>query len=116
MNTTAMNTTRTRLIGGAVLAAVLIAGGATLVAANGGDDDVALTGANLERASAAALEHTGGGTVIETEIGDDGAAYGVEVRLDDGSVVEVHLDESFTVVGQEGDDDGSGEGSGADDD
>ena len=26
----------------------------------------------------------GGGTVLETEAGDDGAAYGVEVRLPDG--------------------------------
>ena len=28
--------------------------------------------------SAAALEYTGGGTVTETEVGDDGAAYGVD--------------------------------------
>ena len=39
-----------------------------------------------------ALEHTGGGTVTESEIGDDGAAYSVEVRLADGSQVEVNLE------------------------
>jgi uncharacterized membrane protein YkoI len=87
---------------GAVGAGIAIAGGA-------GDDDKPLTGSTLERASDAALEHTGGGTVIETEVGDDGAAYGVEVRRDDGSVVEVELDENFEVVGQEADDDEAGE-------
>ena len=61
---------------------------------------------SLDKATAAALEHTGGGTVIETEVGDDGGAYGVEIRLDDGSVVEVTLDESFGVISQETDEDG----------
>ena len=36
--------------------------------------DAPLTGAALERATEAALAHTGGGTVTETEVGDDGAA------------------------------------------
>jgi hypothetical protein len=76
------------------------------IAAGGGDDDQPLTGSALERATAAALEHTGGGVVTETEVGDDGAAYGVEVRLDDGSQVEVNLDENFNVIGQANDDDG----------
>ena len=71
----------------------------------------------LDKATAAALEHTGGGTVTETEVGDDGAAYGVEVRLDDGSQVEVSLDENFKVIGQEADDDGAAdEDDGAGDD
>jgi hypothetical protein len=48
-------------------------------------------------------------TVLETEAGDDGAAYGVEVRLADGSVVEVHLDKAFQVIGQEADDDSGAE-------
>ena len=65
--------------------------------------------------SQAALEHVGQGTVIETEMGDDGAAYGVEIRLRDGSVVEVELDENFNVSGTESDDD-SGEVEGTDDD
>ncbi len=63
----------------------------------------------------AALAHVGGGTVLETEAGDDGAAYGVEIRLADGRVVEVQLDESFAVTGQASDDDNKGE-SGANDD
>jgi uncharacterized membrane protein YkoI len=91
------------LIAASVLVLGVVAAGA--IAAGGGDDQP-LTGSPLERATAAALEHTGGGTVTETEVGDDGAAYEVEVRLADGSQVEVSLDESFAVVGQEADDDG----------
>ena len=34
----------------------------------------------------------------------DGAAYGVEVRKDDGTQVEVRLDETFSVIGSEVDD------------
>jgi hypothetical protein len=107
------------IIGGALVAVAVIGGSVGgVVVATGGDDDEPLTGTTLEKASEAALEHTGGGTVVETEVGDDGAAYGVEVRLDDGRVVEVNLDENFKVTGQEDDDDG-GDGEdegGADDD
>jgi uncharacterized membrane protein YkoI len=90
-----------------LVVAVLTAGIA--IAAGVVDDDKPLTGATLERATAAALEHTGGGTVIETEAGDDGAAYGVEIRLAGGREVEVNLDEDFNVIGQEDDDDTAGE-------
>ena len=69
------------------------------------DSDTPLTGSDLDRAVAAALDHTGGGEVTETEIGDDGAAYGVEIRLQDGSQVEVNLDADFNVIGSEADDD-----------
>jgi uncharacterized membrane protein YkoI len=98
---------RTRWIATAGLA-VAMAGGIAAAAA-GGDTDEALTGATRDRAVAAALAATGGGTVLETEAGDDGAAYGVEVRLADGRQVEVNLDESFRVVGQEPDEDRPGE-------
>jgi uncharacterized membrane protein YkoI len=105
----------------AILAALVLVAGAIsagFAIAAGGDDDKPLTGSSLQKATAAALAHTGGGTVVETEIGDDGAAYGVEVRLDDGRVVEVNLDESFHVIGQATDDDGAGgeDDDGADDD
>ena len=69
------------------------------------DSDTPLTGSDLDRAVAAALEHTGGGEVTETETGDDGAAFGVEIRLSDGSQVEVNLDSEFNVIGSEADDD-----------
>jgi uncharacterized membrane protein YkoI len=94
----------------AVIAVVVLALAATAagiaIAAGAGDDDQPLTGSTLERATEAALAHTRGGTVIETETGDDGAAYGVEIRREDGSVVEVSLDERFDVIGAETDDDG----------
>ena len=108
---------RTKWIAGGALALVLVAGGTGVAVATGaGDSDRPLTGSTLERARAAALEFTGGGTVIETEAGDDGAAYGVEVRLDDGRVVEVGLDASFRVLGHETDHDGPGDQDGSSDD
>jgi uncharacterized membrane protein YkoI len=103
-------TRRTRWIAAAGLAAVVI-GGIT-AAATAGDDDQELTGATRDRAVAAALAATGGGTVVETEAGDDGTAYGVEVRLADGRQVEVNLDQAFKVVGQEADEDTPGEDEG----
>jgi uncharacterized membrane protein YkoI len=70
----------------------------------GTDSDQHLTGEDRQRAEAAALESVGGGTVTEVEAGDDGAAYGVEIRLANGSQVEVQLDSSFNVTGTETDD------------
>jgi uncharacterized membrane protein YkoI len=101
-----------------VVAIVAIGAGAGIAIANGAADDIdaPLTGTDLDRATQAALEHTGGGTVIESEVGDDGAAYGVEIRKDDGSVVEVNLDADFKVIGSEPDDDGANDQDGATDD
>jgi uncharacterized membrane protein YkoI len=111
---------RKKLVVGGAIALAVIGGGAGIAIATGLGDDEPLAGSTLEQATQAALEHTGGGTVIETEVGDGGAAYGVEVRLDDGRVVEVALDENFDVIGQESDDDGANEeeegNEGADDD
>jgi uncharacterized membrane protein YkoI len=101
---------RTRWMVGAGLAVALAGGLVAAAAATDGDTDQELTGATRDRAVAAALAATGGGTVLETEAGDDGAAYGVEVRLDDGRQVEVNLDESFKVVNQEPDEDQPNEG------
>jgi hypothetical protein len=104
-------------LGAAVAVGALAAtGGIAIASGVGGDDDKPLTGTTLAKASAAALAHTGGGTVVETEIGDDGAAYGVEVRLASGRVVEVSLDDRFGVLGQETDDDGPNDGDSAGDD
>jgi hypothetical protein len=99
---------RKRWIAGGALVLAVIGGTTGFAIANSGDDQP-LTGSALDKVTAAALAHTGGGTVIETEVGDDGAAYGVEIRLDDGSVVEVALDRSFHVIGSASDDDGAGE-------
>ena len=104
---------RTRWIVAAALALAVAGGGAAIAS---GDDDAPITGSALDRAVTAALEATGGGTVTETEMGDDGAAYSVEVRLDDGTQVEVNLDSDFTVIGRSADDDGLGDDDGAGDD
>lgn len=106
---------RTRWLLGGVLALTMVGAGVGIglaetnseadEQAEGTDSDQPLNGTDREKAEAAALESVGGGTVTETEVGDDGAAYGVEIRRDDGSQVEVNLDESFTVIGTEADDD-----------
>jgi hypothetical protein len=115
---------RTRVV--LAVGGLAIAGGAgtgIAVAAGGDDDEPPITGADLDRATAAALEHTGEGRVTGTESGDEESRYEVEVTLEDGSQVDVQLDEDFNVVGDEidedddeGDDEDDDDGSGADDD
>ena len=68
--------------------------------------DLPISGSAPAECTAAALAANPGGTVAETEVGDDGAAYSVEIRLADGSEVEVNLNENCEVIGQEADDDG----------
>ena len=64
--------------------------------------DQAIGGSALDRASAAALDHTGGGEVTDTEIGDEESYYEVEVT-GDGGQVDVQLDRDFNVVSSESD-------------
>jgi uncharacterized membrane protein YkoI len=98
------------LIAGSVIAALAV-GGVAIAGAAGGDDDDSerpIGGAALDRASAAALDETGGGQVTDTEVGDEESYYEVEVTRDDGSQVDVQLDRAFQVVGSDGDDEDSG--------
>jgi hypothetical protein len=97
---------------GIAVAIVAAVGSGTGIAyASTGDDsggDTPITGEALERASAAALEHTGGGTVVDSEVdNDEENYYEIEVELADGSITEVELSEDFSVLGteQEGSDD-----------
>ena len=102
----------------AVLAVGVIGGsvGVGIVRAQGaGDDDKPITGPALAKCTAAALEAHEGGTVTETEVGDDGAAYGVEIRLADGSQIEVNLDKNCQVIGEAPDDDGPNDKDGPND-
>ena len=100
-----MSRRRKIIIGAAGVAVAAGVGTGIAVAAVGGDDGEApITGAALDEATAAALAHTGGGRVTDTEIGDEESYYEVEVTLDDGSQVDVQLDERFRVVGDEPDD------------
>ena len=84
----------------------VLATGTGIAIAGGSDDDATDTpiqGADLDRASTAALDHTGGGRVTGTEVGDEESYYEVEVTLEDGTQVDVQLDESFAVVGDDTD-------------
>ena len=71
------------------------------------DSDAPIPGSDIERASAAAIAHLGGGRVTDLEVGDEESYYEVEVTLDDGRQVDVQLDETFNIVGT--DEDGSGD-------
>ena len=98
--------TRTKILiaVGAVAVAAAVVPAVALASADDADDgDVAITGPALEQASAAAIEHLGGGKVTGTEVGDEESYYEVEVTLDDGTQVDVQLDEGFNVVGSEAD-------------
>lgn len=100
----AMSQNRNRLIMGLIVLVALIAagaffGGEAMVDAMGGDNEQPITGPALQQASDAALQHLGEGRVTDTEVGDEEGYYEVEVTLDDGSQVDVHLDENFAVLG-----------------
>jgi hypothetical protein len=102
----------------AVVAATVVlvaAGGGGIAYAVGGGGEESVTGPDAQKAKSAALRAVGGGTVLEVERqdGDGAGVFEVEVRRDDGSQVEVHLDGGFRPVGTEPDDDS---GSGSDDD
>jgi hypothetical protein len=100
---------------GVVAAVAMIGGGLGIAGAMGGDDsEEPITGTALEKASEAALAHTGEGRVTETEVGDEESYYEVEVTLDDGSQVDVQLDEGFNVVSDESDGVDDDEGTDAD--
>jgi uncharacterized membrane protein YkoI len=94
------------IISGAIATVALGVGitGAVVAGQGGDDNEQPIRGDALTKATAAALAHTGGGTVTETEVGDEESLYEVEVTLSDGRQVDVQLDENFEVVGSEADD------------
>ena len=96
------------LLAGAVVVAVIGIGSGAALASGGHDDaDTPITGDALHKAKAAALAHTGGGRVTDTEVGDEEGYYEVEVTTSNGRQVDVHLDKDFKVLGT--DSDGSGD-------
>jgi len=100
----------TWIIAGAAAIVVLGGAGIAVAATDPFDqDNDALTGTSLERASDAALAEVGEGTVTEAERSDDlDHAYTVEVRREDGSDVDVELDEDYEVVRVDGASTGGG--------
>ena len=110
---------RTKVVVGA--AAVLLAGAAGVagaaVATAGSDDEGTVTGPDARRATAAALEVTGGGTANAVERdSEDGATWEVEVTRPDGTTVDVRLDARFGLVVVDGDSEGDSEGADDNDD
>ena len=103
------------IIGATALAGAAVLGTGVAIAESTDGDDRPIQGEARNKAEAAALQHTQGGRVTETEMGDDGAAYEVEVLKDDKSQVEVQLDENFKVIGEELDDDSTEDDSDDDD-
>ena len=98
-----LNTKRIAILGGVAAIATFGVAGAAIGSSDDDASDRPITGAALQKASAAALAETGGGRVTETEIDDEESKYEVEVTLDDGSQVDVQLDENFKVVGSKAD-------------
>jgi uncharacterized membrane protein YkoI len=91
------------IVAGASVLAIAAGGVGVATAGDGDDSEPAITGHELDRASRAALAHTGGGRVTDTEKGDEDSLYEVEVTKPDGTEVDVQLDRDFDVVGSEAD-------------
>jgi len=107
--------TKKLILAGAVVAALGVGG--TAIAGGAGSDDNGgtrddgagkpITGPALDKASAIAIDHVGGGRVTGTEFQDEEGYYEIEVTRGDGSQVDVHLDSHYNVLDASGD--GSGE-------
>lgn len=92
---------RKRIIIPAIATVSLLAVGATVWSATA--DDV--RGDERDRVAAAAVDAAGGGRAVDVETSDDrGEAYEVEVRLEDGTEVDVALDDDLGVVRKDADD------------
>ena len=72
-----------------------------LISVNDEEIDEPITGSALERASQVALDYIGQGRVTDSEIGDEDGYYEIEITLDNGREVDVHLDENFKVLSTE---------------
>jgi hypothetical protein len=99
---------RKLILVGVAAAVLAIAGTGGAFAFGGADDeDASLSGPQADRAAAAALKATRGGTVTAVERDDD-AAYEVEVRRAGGSTVDVDVDGNYKVVAIDTDSESSG--------
>jgi uncharacterized membrane protein YkoI len=83
----------------AVVATMLLVGAGVAYATGSGDDDSEqqATGPGIEKAKSVALDHVNG-HVTGTEVGDEEGYYEVEITKDDGSQVDVHLDNNYNVL------------------
>ena len=110
---------KTKIITASAITAGIVLGGTGIAYAvtDGFEGSDAVTGADLDRASKAAVKEVGGGKVIDAERDDN--RYELDVLGSDGVSYDVVLDDSFTVLSSraDGDDDrarvSSGAGSGS---
>ena len=102
----------------AAVATILLVGAGVAYATGSGDDssEQQATGPGIEKAKSIALDHTNGGRVTGTEVGDEEGYYEVEVIKDDGSQVDVHLDRDFNVLSTPADHEGPDTKDGPNDD
>jgi uncharacterized membrane protein YkoI len=99
MNTAKLRSKRV-LIPTTVAVAVLAVGGVVWASTANAE----LQGSERDRVAAAATSAAGGGEAVSVEASDDrGEAYEVEVRKDDGTEVDVALDENLGVVARDAD-------------
>lgn len=93
---------------GAAALAIVVTGGGVAVATNGGDaderPDVAITDPAVEQAGWAATAPRRGPRRRD-QGRRRGGFYGIEVTLDNGNEVAVHLDQDFTVLSDDVDSD-----------
>jgi hypothetical protein len=82
----------------AALAMLLVGAGVAYATGSGESGEQQATGPGIGKAKSVALDHTNGGRVTGTEVGDEEGYYEVEVTRDDGSQVDVHLDRNFNVL------------------
>jgi hypothetical protein len=89
---------------GAAAVVALGAGGAAIAQSGGEEAEKSATGPQAERAKAAALKITHGGTANAVERdSENGATWEVEVTKPDGKTVDVRLDQQYDLVVVEGD-------------
>lgn len=97
------------VIGTASVLIVLGATGTGVAVATNDDGDSTVSGAKADRATAAALEATGGGQANSVERdSENGATWEVEVTKPDGATVDVRLDGNYRLVVIESDHEGTG--------
>jgi len=108
---------RKGLIAAAVAMLLLVGAGVAYATGSGGDSaEQQATGPGIEKAKSVALDHTNGGHVSGTEVGDEEGYYEVEVTKDDGGQVDVHLDRDFNVLGTPADHESPDDKDGPEDD
>ena len=106
---------KTLLIAAAVAMLLLVGAGVAYATDTGSDSSGQATGPNIQKAKSVALDHTNGGRVTGTEIGDEEGYYEVEVTRDDGSQLDVHLDRNFNVLSTPADHESSNDQDGPND-